>query len=67
MVSLLVKVAFRLINRFAVRNLYVRRALWVLTFVRWFMRKRQKRSQILNLPKGEDVTIIVHPKDVTLP
>lgn len=63
MISLLARWVFRLVQRMGVRNLYVRRALWVLAAVRWFLRRRKRTTQVIRLRDDEQLLISVNNKE----
>jgi DNA-binding GntR family transcriptional regulator len=46
-----------------VRNLYVRRALWLLAALRWIVRRRKRTTQVIRLRDDEQLLISVNNKE----
>ena len=63
MISLLARWVLRLAQRMGVRNLYVRRALWLLAALRWIVRRRKRTTQVIRLRDDEQLLISVNNKE----
>jgi DNA-binding GntR family transcriptional regulator len=62
-ISLLARWVLRLAQRMGVRNLYVRRALWLLAALRWIVRRRKRTTQVIRLRDDEQLLISVNNKE----
>lgn len=59
MIGLVARLGLRLLQRLGMRNVYVRRFLWVLAIVRWLMRRRHNSTQVVRLRHGENLVISI--------
>lgn len=66
MFGLVAKMCLRILQRFGAKNVYVRRALWILAIVRWVWRRRQGSTQVVRLRKGENLVISMDNKEARL-
>ncbi len=63
MVGVVARLILRLFQYLGMRNVYVRRSLWVLAIVRWFLRRRQGTSQMMRLRKGESLVVTIEKNE----
>lgn len=59
MLSFAARLGLRILQRVGIRNLYVRRFLWVLAIVRWLMKRRHNSTQVVRLRQGENLVVSV--------
>ena len=57
MIGIAARLGLRILQRVGVRNVYVRRLLWVLAIGRWLMNRRRNSTQVVRLRKGENLVI----------
>ena len=57
MFGIAARLGLRILQRVGVRNVYVRRLLWVLAIARWLMNRRHNSAQVVRLRKGENLVI----------
>lgn len=57
MIGIAARLGLRILQRVGVRNVYVRRLLWVLAIGRWLMNRRHNSTQVVRLRKGENLVI----------
>lgn len=57
MIGIAARLGLRILQRVGVRNVYVRRLLWVLAIARWLMNRRHNSTQVVRLRKGENLVI----------
>ncbi len=57
--GLIVRACLRLLQRFGMKNVYVRRFFLVFAFLRWLSRRKRDTTQIVRLRKGETLTISI--------
>jgi hypothetical protein len=62
-VGVVARLILRLFQYLGMRNVYVRRSLWVLAIVRWFLRRRQGTSQMMRLRKGESLVVTIEKNE----
>jgi hypothetical protein len=60
------KVCLRILQRVGMRNVYVRRALWILACVRWIWKRRRGSTQVVRLRKGENLVISTDSREARL-
>lgn len=63
MVGVVARLILRLFQYLGMRNVYVRRSLWVLAIVRWLLRRRQGTSQMMRLRKGESLVVTIEKNE----
>jgi hypothetical protein len=56
-IGIAARLGLRILQRVGVRNVYVRRLLWVLAIARWLMNRRHNSTQVVRLRKGENLMI----------
>jgi hypothetical protein len=56
-IGIAARLGLRILQRVGVRNVYVRRLLWVLAIGRWLMNRRRNSTQVVRLRKGENLVI----------
>jgi hypothetical protein len=56
-IGIAARLGLRILQRVGVRNVYVRRLLWVLAIARWLMNRRRNSTQVVRLRKGENLVI----------
>jgi hypothetical protein len=56
-IGIAARLGLRILQRVGVRNVYVRRLLWVLAIARWLMNRRHNPTQVVRLRKGENLVI----------
>jgi hypothetical protein len=56
-IGIAARLGLRILQRVGVRNVYVRRLLWVLAIARWLMNRRHNSTQVVRLRKGENLVI----------
>ena len=57
MIGIAARLGLRILQRVGVRNVYVRRLLWLLAIARWLMNRRHNSTQVVRLRKGENLVI----------
>jgi hypothetical protein len=62
-VGVVARLILRLFQYLGMRNVYVRRSLWVLAIVRWLLRRRQGTSQMMRLRKGESLVVTIEKNE----
>jgi hypothetical protein len=56
-IGIAARLGLRILQRVGVRNVYVRRLLWVLAIARWLMNRRHNSTQVVRLRKDENLVI----------
>jgi hypothetical protein len=56
-IALVARLGLRLLQRLGMRNVYVRRFLWVFAIGRWLLRRRRTSAQVISLRQGENLVI----------
>jgi hypothetical protein len=62
-IALVARLGLRMLHRMGVRNVYVRRFLWVLAVLRWLTKRRQNSTQVVRLRHGENLVISMDKRD----
>lgn len=57
MIALAARLGLRLLQRLGMRNVYVRRFLWVIAIGRWLLNRRRNSTQVVTLRQGENLVI----------
>jgi hypothetical protein len=53
------RLGLRILQRLGIRNVYVRRLLWVLAIARWLRKRRHNSTQVVRLRNGESLVISI--------
>jgi hypothetical protein len=56
-IALAARLGLRLLQRLGMRNVYVRRFLWVFAIGRWLLNRRRNSTQVVTLRQGENLVI----------
>ena len=66
MIGIAARLGLRILQRLGVRNVYVRRLLWVVAIVRWLSKRRQSSTQVVRLRNGETLVISMDNSEARL-
>ena len=53
----------RILQYFGMKNVYVRRSLWVVAIVRWVLRRRQGSAQTIRLRQNESLVVTINKNE----
>jgi len=65
-IGIAARLGLRILQRLGVRNVYVRRLLWVVAIVRWLSKRRQSSTQVVRLRNGETLVISMDNSEARL-
>lgn len=63
MAALVARMLLRILQYFGMKNVYVRRSLWVVAIVRWVLRRRRGSAQTIRLRQNENLVVTINKNE----